>query len=160
IAIRSANLFDVDRLITGTAVYSLLSVLLLAALLFVVPQVAGAVSKLAGFDPHVVQPVLSVVVAAGLVPRPRVLPPRLERVVFRERHALRSGVDTLLWELAEAANPEEVLTLVGDRLVALVRPRSCVIYVPLGTSFSPVFAHGVDAPAPLDAVDAVLGAAQ
>lgn len=152
IAIVRSNLFDVDRLITGTAVYSLLSVVLLAALLFVVPQVAWAVSKAGGMDPRIVQPVLSVVIAAGLVPGHRLLQPRIERVVFRERHALRAGVDVLLWELAEAARPEQLLTLVGERLDALVRPASCVIYVPLGDGFSPVFVRGVEAP-PVLAVD-------
>ncbi len=146
IAIVRSNLFDVDRLITGTAVYSLLSVILLAALLFVVPQVAWAVSKAGGMDPRIVQPILSVVVAAGLVPGHRLLQPRIERVVFRERHALRSGVDVLLWELAEAVGPEQLLTLVGERLDALVRPTSCLIYVPLADGFTPVFARGVETP--------------
>src|SRR5262249_13701652 len=35
-------------------------------------------------------------------------------------------------------------TLVGERLDALVRPRSCLIYAPLGPCFGPVFARGTD----------------
>ena len=40
---------------------------------------------------------------------------------------------------ARPADPDELFTLVGERLDALVRPRSCLIYAPLGESFSPVF---------------------
>lgn len=44
--------------------------------------------------------------------------------------------------LASAAGPEELLTLVGERLDALVRPQACVIYAPIGESFGPVFGRG------------------
>lgn len=142
IAIVRTNFLDVDRLITGTAVYSVLSVLLLAAVLAAVPQVARAASRAADLDPHTVQLVLSLVVAAALVPAHRVLSPLMERVLFHERHALRAGVEDLLRDLAAAAGPEELLTLVGERLDALVRPQTCVIYAPLGDCFGPVFARG------------------
>jgi class 3 adenylate cyclase len=142
IAIVRTNYFDVDRLITATAVYSLLSVLLLAAVLTAVPQVARMASTAADWDPRTVQLVLSVVVAAGMVPGGRLLRPRLERVMFRERHALRAGVEDLLRELAAADGAEELLTLVGERLDALLRPQACVIYAPLGDGLAPVFARG------------------
>lgn len=144
IAIVRANYFDVDRLITGTAVYSVLSVLLLAAVLTVVPQMARIASTAADWDPRTVQLVLSVVVAAGMVPGNRLLRPRVERLLFRERHALRAGVEDLLRDLATADGPEELLTLVGERLDALVRPLTCVIYVPLGERFAAVFARGTE----------------
>jgi class 3 adenylate cyclase len=146
IAIVRANLFDVDRLITATAVYSILSILLLASALFAVPLLTGVVSTAASLDPSIVRPLLSVGVAAGFVPGQRFLQPRIERVLFRERHALRAGVDALLRELGEAADPDELFTLVGERLDALVRPRSCLIYAPLGESFSPVYTRGANAP--------------
>jgi adenylate cyclase len=66
----------------------------------------------------------------------------MERVLFHERHALRAGVEDLLRDLAAAAGPAELLTLVGERLDALVRPQACVIYAPLGESFVPVFSRG------------------
>ena len=146
IAILHANFFDVDRLITGTAVYSFLSVLLLAALLIGVPRVARATSTAADLDPQTVQLVLSIVVAAGLVPGRRLLRPPMERWLFRERHALRTGVEHLLQDLAVADGPEELLTLAGERLHTLVRPRACVIYAPLGKRFDPVFARGTEPP--------------
>ncbi len=142
IAIVRANLFDVDRLITGTAVYSVLSILVLAAALFAVPQLAGVVSTASGLDPSIAEPLLSVAMAAGIVPGHRVLRPRIERVLFRERHALRAGVETLLRELAAATGPEELFTLLCERLDTLVRPRRCVIYAPLGECLAPVAAAG------------------
>lgn len=146
IAIVRANLFDVDRLITTTAVYSILSVLLLAAALFGVPQLAAAVSKAADLDPRVVQPLLSVGVAASVVPGHRFLQPRIERVLFSERHALRAGVEALLQDLAAADGPDALVTLVGERLDTLVRPQSCLIYAPLGDGFAPVFARAAETP--------------
>jgi class 3 adenylate cyclase len=161
VAIVRANLFDVDRLITATAVYSILSILLLASALFAVPVLTGMVSTAARLDPSIVQPLLSVGVAAGLVPGQRFLQPRIERVLFRERHALRAGVDTLLHELGEAADPDQLFTLVGQRLNALVRPKSCLIYAPLGEFFAPVFTSGDHGPGgpPSLATDSALIAA-
>jgi class 3 adenylate cyclase len=147
IAIVHADYLDVDRLITGTAVYSVLSVVVLAAVLAGVPQLARAISGAIDVDPHTVQLVLSIAVAACLVPGHRFLQPRLERLLFHERHALRAGVKDLLRDLTGAAGPEQLLTMVGERLEALVRPETCVIYTPFGAGFAPVFARGMDADA-------------
>src|SRR5262249_18475894 len=130
IAIVRANLLDLDRLITATAVFSILSILLLASALFAVPLLTGVVSTATRLDTSIVQPLLSVGLAAGLVPGQRFLQPRIERVLFRERHALRAGVDALLHQLGEAGDPDELFTLVGERLDALLRPQSCRIYAP------------------------------
>lgn len=147
-AIVRTNFLDVDHLITGAAVYSVLSVLLLAAVLTAVPLLARAASRASGLDPHTVQLVLAVVTAAGIVPGHRLLQPRMERLLFRERHALRAGVEDLLRQLAATESPEALLTLVGERLDALVRPRRCDIYAPLGDCFAPVFARAGAGAAP------------
>jgi len=141
IAIVRANYFDVDRLITGAAIYSFLSVLLLAAMLIAVPQLARIASTATGLDPHTVQLVLSIIMAAGIVPGRNFVAPRIEPVLFRERHALHTGVEDLLHDLAAADGPEALLTLAGRRLDALVRPQACLIYAPLGPRFTPVFAR-------------------
>jgi class 3 adenylate cyclase len=163
IAIIRANYFDVDTLITGTAVYSVLSILLLAAALIAVPHLARAASRAAGFDPHAMQWGLALLVAAATVPASRLLSPRIERVLFHERHALRAGVRDLLGELAAAPGPDRLLTLVGERLDALVRPRACVIYAPLDDEFVPVFVRGAvsdDAPPAVSAATAAWLAAR
>jgi class 3 adenylate cyclase len=161
IAIVDANLFDVDRLITVTAVYSVLSVLPVGAALFAVPELTDVVSTVVRLDPSIVQPLLSVGVAAGIIPGQRFLQPRIERLLFRERHALRAGIEGLLRELAGTTGPDELFTLVGERLDALVRPQSCLIYAPLGACFAPVFAQsnrGHDAPPSVPTDSAVIAA--
>lgn len=142
IAVVRANLFDVDRLLTVAAVYSILSVLLLAMVLAAVPRVARAAGRRANMNPQTVQLLLSLVVAGAAVPANRALRPRLEQLLFRERHALQAGIEDLLRDLAAASRPEELLTLVGERLDALVGPQSCAIYAPIGDRFAPVFARG------------------
>lgn len=156
IAIVRANLFDVDRLITGAAAYSVLSVLLLAALLATVPPVAAAVSAVGGLNPGTVQLLFSIAAAAAIVPGYRLLSPRIERLLFRERHALRAGIDALLRDMAAARDPQDLLTLTGERLHAVLRPESCLIYVPLNEHFAPVFARGVADPPVLARSAAVL----
>src|SRR5262249_54705285 len=131
-----------------------LSILLLAAAMTTVPQMARAASRASDLDPHTVQLALSIAVAAGVVPARRVLDPLVERMLFHERYALRAGVDDLLRDLAAAGGPEALLTLVGERLEALVRPHACVIYAPLGDRFVPVFAPGVAAGRPAPALPA------
>src|SRR6185436_15961175 len=118
------------------------SILLLAGVLAAVPQMARAASEATRLDPHTVQLVLSLVVAAAMVPLHRVLSPHMERLLFRERHALRAGIEHLLQELDAVTGPEELLTSVGDQLDTLVSPRRCAIYAPLGDCFAPVFERG------------------
>jgi class 3 adenylate cyclase len=142
VAIVRANYFDVDRLITSTALYSVLSALLMAAMLTLVPQLASVASAAIDLDPRTGQLVLSVVVAVSLVPGQRVLRPRVERLLFRERYALKAGVERLLHELSRADGADALLTRTGERLVELVRPQACVIYACLGETLTPVFARG------------------
>jgi class 3 adenylate cyclase len=144
IAIVRSNFLDVDRLITATAVYSVLSVLVVAALFTAVPQIARAASAATDLDPSTVQLALSVIVAMCIVPGQRWLRPRVERLLFRERHALRAGVENLLRDLAAAIGPDQLLALVGERLDILVRPRACLVYAAFGERFAPVFVRGLE----------------
>ena len=138
IAIVRFNLFDVDQLITRAAAYSLLSIGLLAAALFAVPRLARLLSGLTGLAPGVAEPLLSVAVAAGVIPGAQVLQPRLERLLFRERHALRAGVEGLLRELATAGHCDALFAIACTRLDAVIAPRSCAIYAALAAELVPV----------------------
>ena len=144
IAIVRANYFDIDHLITGTAVYSFLSVLFMAAVLTVVPSLARMASAATDLDPRTGQLLFSVMAAASLVPGQRYLRPQMERLLFRERHALKEGVEDLLHELSSADGAEPLFTLAGERLADLVRPQACVIYAYLGDVLTPVFARGTE----------------
>lgn len=142
IAVARFNYFDIDHLITGTAVYSFLSVVLLAAMFAVVPQLARWMNAATDLDPRTGQLVFSLVFAAGMVPGQRYLRPQIERLLFRERHALKQGVEVLLHELSMTEGPEVLLTTAGEQLEHLLRPEACVIYAPAGELYTPVFARG------------------
>lgn len=142
IALVRFNLFDIDRLISATATYTLLSVLFLAGLLAVTPRFSQAVSIATGFDPAVGQTFFSFLLASLVVPGQRYLRPRVERLLFRERHALEQGVEILLRELSSSAGPQALLTVAGERLNALLRPECCVIYGRASDAYAPVFAQG------------------
>jgi hypothetical protein len=151
IAIVRFNLFDIDRVISATATYTLLSVLFMAGLLAVTPRLSQAVSKVTGFDPTVGQALFSFVLASLVVPGQRYLRPRVERLLFAERHALEQGVEDLLRALSSSAGPQALLTVAGERLNALLRPECCVIYGRAGDAYAPVFAQGRAVPSAFEA---------
>jgi class 3 adenylate cyclase len=142
IAIARYNLFDIDRLITSTASYTLLGILLLAGILAAAPRLAQLLSAPTGIEPAAAQLALSLVLAGLLIPCHRWLGPRVERAFFPERHALVQGMDALLGELASCENPRDLAQLAGERLEALLRPESCAIYARDGEGFSPIVVHG------------------
>jgi hypothetical protein len=155
IALIGYNLFDIDRLIGATAAYSVLLVLLLAGVFVLVPRVAVASSAF-GIDPASSQMALSVALAALIVPAQRRLRPRLDRIFFAERHALESSASSLLRELSTCGGPQELFTRTGNRLDALLRPDSCVIYARAKHGFVPVFVHGHAVPSEHDADDPLI----
>jgi class 3 adenylate cyclase len=152
VAVVRYNLFDVDRLITAAASYTLLGSVLLAIVLSAVPGLAYAVSGPMGLEPSLVQVGLSVLLALILLPAQRRLRARIEQVFFSERYALQQGIDRLLSDLANCATPRDLLGLAGERLDELLRPESCVVYGRGAHVYSPVFTHGRAVPAAFDAL--------
>lgn len=147
IALVRYNLFDVDRLITSTAAYSALLVFAGAALLAGVPRAANAMSGATAVDVGTAQLVLSLVVAAAVLPAARALRPLVERLVMPERHALARGVDALLQELSTCTDPEAILSRAAEQLDTLLRPRTLVLYGALpqaGDAPLPVLVRGLD----------------
>ena len=151
IAIVRYNLGDVDRLISATASYTVLSIVLLAGLLAVVPRLSQATSAATGIDPSSGQLILSFGLAAVVIPAQRYLRPLIERIFFSERHALAQGVERVLSDLASCAGPRELVTLAGERLDALLRPETCVIYAAGSGLYSPVFVRGRAVPPAFEA---------
>jgi class 3 adenylate cyclase len=142
IAIVRSNLFDIDRVISATASYNVLIVVLLGAGLVVLPRAAEAASSLVGIDEATGQVALSLALAAVIVPAHRRLRPWIDRLFFTERFALEQGVEQLLPELSLARDPQALLQTLGARLDALLRPESCAIYWRGEHAFSPVFVRG------------------
>ena len=79
------NFLDIDRLLSATAAFSLLSVVLLSVLFAVVPILADLLARSIEIERRTVQTMLWVAVAAVLVPAERFVRPPIERIFFRER---------------------------------------------------------------------------
>jgi class 3 adenylate cyclase len=101
IAIVRFHLFDIDRLISATASYTILGILVVAGLLTVVPRLAEAASPILGLTPTAGQIVLSALLASIAVPANRALHPWIDRLFFSERYALQQGIGRLLHDLRE-----------------------------------------------------------
>jgi class 3 adenylate cyclase len=140
IAVSRDHLFDVDRLISAAATYTILSIALVAGLLLGVPRLARATSD--WIEPGVSQALLSFIAAALVVGGRARLEARVQRWLFRERTALQQGAYALRRALSACSKPTETLEVLGERLNALLAPVSAVIYGCTGDEFAPVFARG------------------
>jgi len=136
------NLFDIDRILSAAASYNILAVLLGAGALVVVPRIAEAVSDLAGVDPGAGQIVLSLALAALVIPAHRRLRPQIDRVFFKERFALDQGIAELLPTLSACTDARDLTERAGAGLNGLLRPEACVVYASAEQTYAPVFVAG------------------
>ncbi len=151
------NLFDIDRLLSATASYNVLLVLLVGGGLVVVPRLAEAASGLVGVDPGTGQVVLSLLLAAVAVPAHRRLRPQIDRLFFKERYALDQGIAELLPTFSQCPDARTLTERVGEGLNRLLRPEACVVYARVGDSYAPVFAEGRAVPPAFGATSPLVG---
>ena len=123
---------DIDRLLSATASYNVVAVALLGLGLAVVPVAAERGAALAGIDPIVGRNLLCIALAALVVPAQRRLRPGIDRLFFSERLALQEQSALLLQDLGKRRTPEELATLLGERIDALLHPEACVVYAGRG----------------------------
>jgi signal transduction histidine kinase len=159
ISIVRYNVFDVDRLLTSAASYSLGLVALLGVLLAAAPFAGRVAADALGVGHGLAQLAVSLALAAVLVPLGRWLQPRVERVFFPERRELARGIERLREDLESCEALEVVLLTLAGGLEALLRPERCVVYLRSAHGFSRCFASGVVAPGEISAAApaAVLG---
>jgi class 3 adenylate cyclase len=143
IAIVRFQMFDIDRLITATTAYTLVSVVMVATVLTIVPQISAALARVLATSPENTQLALSLALAGCIVPAQRLVRPRVERLFFAERHAFRRGAEQLLLELGESRDPESLLRTLGTRLEGLLRPTCWAIYGSLDGGFGLVLASAL-----------------
>jgi len=136
------NLFDIDRLISTTGAYTIASIFLIAAALTVAPRLSQTAINLVGLNPAAGQLLVSLLLAAVVVPATRYVRPQIERFFFADRYALEHGVEHLLRALSGCTGPQEVLVLAGERLDSYLRPECCVIYGLLAETYAPLFFRG------------------
>jgi len=150
-AIFRYNLFDIDRLWSAAASYNVVLVVLVALGLAVVPRFGELGAELLGVEPRLGQLALSLALAAVVVPAQQRLRPRVERLFFRERHALGHGMADLLAALSACGDARMLTHRVGERLHELLGSESCVVYARGGDAFTPVFVAGRAVPPAFDA---------
>jgi class 3 adenylate cyclase len=141
VALTRHHLFDIDRLISSTAAYSLLLIVFLALLVVPVPIAARAVSQWAGVDPDLVQWALALALATGVILGERVVRPRLERLFFRERYVFEHGVRDLRTSLASERGPGPLFERIGLGLTEMLGLRTCVAYAKAGDRLAAIWAQ-------------------
>ncbi|MCZ6784464.1 MAG: hypothetical protein O7G30_14270, partial [Proteobacteria bacterium] len=142
ISVLRFNLIDIDRILSATASYNILAVVLGGGALIVVPRIAEALSGVAGVDPGIGQVVLSLLLAAAVVPAHRRLRPQIDRVFFKERYVLDQGIAELLPTLSACTDTQELTERAGAGLHRLLQPEACVVYAGVEQSYAPVFVEG------------------
>ncbi len=151
LAISRYNLFDVDRLISGTAAWNALLLLLAVAVFALLPPVAERVAELSGVDTGASRVALGLALAACVLPAQRRLRPQIERLFFAERHAVDRGVEALLRDLSGRAGPQELTHRAGQGITAIFGPETCAVYARGEADYVPIFVAG---PAPLTGFEA------
>jgi class 3 adenylate cyclase len=146
IAVVREDFLDIDRLITQTASYTVVVLVLLALLVQVIPAGARVVAESSGIDPAAAQTLLFVAFAAAAVPARRWVSPWAEAVFYRERSRLERDLQSLRAELGDQDDPGQLFKFLGEQLSRLLRPHSCVIYAGAGSSLEPVVALAASVP--------------
>jgi hypothetical protein len=154
-AIFRYNLFDIDRLWSAAASYNVVLVVLVGFGLAVVPRLGELGADLLDLDPRLSQLALSLALAAVVVPAQQRLRPRVERLFFRERHALGHGMADLLGELSACSDARTLTQRIGERLHALLQSETCAVYARAGDAFTPVFVSGRAVPPAFEAESAL-----
>jgi class 3 adenylate cyclase len=147
---------DIDRLISATASLTLLGVAVLGGAVAGVPRVAASASSSVGIDPEAGQIVLSMALAALLVPGYRVLRPWLDRRLFRQQHTLIERFARLRVDLSACRGVEELATRAGEGIDALLNPDSIATYARTGEAFAPLFVRGRAAPLAFEAMSTLV----
>ena len=152
IAVLRFNLFDIDRLVSGTVSYSLLVILLALGGEVLFEPLAGRATSVLGLGPAAGQISFVVLLAAVLVPAQRRWRPYVDRIFFSEGLALERGVEEVLELVSGLDDRREVLRHTAESLEGLFQPAFCGIYEPSHGPFQlSVAAGAVDLPGALEA---------
>jgi signal transduction histidine kinase len=146
LAVVRDNAFDVDRLLGATAAWSLAAGAAIAALAVLVPAAAGAVADYLGVDPLPVSFGFAVLLGALAVPLGARLRPRIDRLLFPEREALREGTERLLEDLVQCRSDDELLALACARSAELVGAGGFALYRARGEGLRLAQAAGLAPP--------------
>jgi signal transduction histidine kinase len=128
LAVVREQAFDVDRLIGATAAWSLAAGAAVATLAVLVPAAASGLARGLGLDPLSVQLALAGLLGALAVPLGLRLRPRIDRIFFPRRQALREGIEELLDQLSRCRSADELLELAAERSAQLFHAKGFALY--------------------------------
>lgn len=160
------DLFDIDRLISSTATYSLLLFFLIAGFLLLEPNflpsfpAPEASDHVVSMEPFSLQVAFLCFALVGGFLVYRSLYLRVDRWFFPERHKLAKGVQQLIEELHVGRTARQVWTLTGEQLSKLIRPEHCIVYERHGSRYASVFVSGSVIPQVFDALSATFAVFQ
>ena len=145
-AMRHFNLFDVDRVISGSVLYTVLIVLfaLLAEGLF--EPIAATIATNLGAQADTGQFIFVGLLAALAIPVQGYLRPKVDRLFFRGQINFRDSIDDLINEVAstDTEDLEKVALLIGTRLSEALEVKDCAIYLYEDEKWAPVFRFGTN----------------
>jgi class 3 adenylate cyclase len=142
IAVFGYRFLDVDPLISATTSLTILGLIVHEGLLHVIPEVSETASHVVGVSPSTGKWTLSLAFAAVVFGAHGRLRPWIDRRVFGPRVSVEEGLAKLIVELAHCRSAQELTDLSAERLEALLRPESLVVYGRAESVFAPVLAHG------------------
>ena len=142
IAMLRSDLFDVDRIVGATVSYNLMAIVVVGSGLVVLPPLTAGLAARIGLDPSVGRTIITIGLAAIVILAERRLRPYIDRLFFKERFALEQVMRELPERFAGVRKADGMWTLMGETLVANLRPASCLVYLSAGDTYVPVFAEG------------------
>jgi class 3 adenylate cyclase len=157
IAILRYRLFDIDRIISTTASYSVLAAGVFVGATTVIPPIARGLSAALGLEAESSQLSLSALMAAAAIPVHQWLRPQIDRVFFAERFNAERGTADLLLTLSDCADPRAATEQVGAGLQRLMRPELCAIYALVEEAYAVVFSEGREVPPSFEADGTLVG---
>jgi len=157
IAILRYQLFDIDRVISTTASYSILAALVVIGEETVIPPFARAVGEVLGVGPESSEVPVSALVAFAAIPAHRWLRPQIDRLFFVQRYDVETGIGDLLTTMSECTDARSLAETTGGELHRLMQTDSCAIYVRVDDSYHVVFSEGHSGPEAFDASSPLVG---
>ena len=145
-AILFDDFLDIDRLIGAAATLNLLAAVSAVVGFVLLPRAGAALGQRLGVGEAPGQALVAVGAALAIAPAWRRLRPRIDKVLFAERHMVERGMGELVSSLAQAENPQALLTQVAVDLEELFRPRVLAIYLRDGDDFRMLAARGAAIP--------------
>jgi class 3 adenylate cyclase len=142
VAVFGYRFLDVDPLISATTSLTVLGVLLHEVVVHVIPDVAESASHATGISPTTGKWTLSLAFVVVVIRAHGRLRPWIDRRLFGERISVEQGLAQLIVEIARSHSAQELTELTAQRLDALLRPESLVVYARAESAFEPVFARG------------------